>query len=138
MSSAANLAISASQSSAAAANAAMSAKCATVLPNYRPEGASVAAMREYAACVYHVHGSGEPLDPFMALALKVVIVLSLVVGVVVSFRTFRESEMMERILYPIFGVFFVWFGALALWLAAAGIAYVLGIDASYLNLAEFG
>lgn len=95
MNSSSSAAISASSAGIAASAAAQAelaaerARCYGVLDRYDAKTATVVQARDYAHCVYNIHGDGEPLSAWAAVLIKVAIVvgiLSMIVGAIWGWR----------------------------------------------------
>jgi len=75
----ASIAIAASASaSAAAANArARKAECVSLMKGYEDTKATVGDRRDYASCVYTIHGDGVPMTGAELIILKIIIFIAL-------------------------------------------------------------
>lgn len=74
----------------AAQSARESARCTNVLNTYQPNLADVAAKRDYAACVYHIYGSGQAFSAGDLIWMKVALIsaiVGLLVGVYAGWRS---------------------------------------------------
>lgn len=110
------IAINSAQNAAqAASRAAAKARCESELKSYDAGTASVEQMRDYARCVFTVHGSGEPLDPNVILALKVTIIVSLIAAGVGFVRGWTKGDGLgDGLLFGLAGAILVWVAALVL------------------------
>ena len=115
---AASSSASSSAALAASAHAERIARCGISIPNFEPKTATVAEMRDYASCVYVVHGSGEPMPAGVEIALKVLILGSLVGGLFFGAKSWREDG-------PVLGVLAFAMGALAIPIALLVVAAVV-------------
>lgn len=111
---------------AASASAARDAECRTVLAGYEPKGASVEMQREYASCVYRIHGSGEPLDPMAAFLIKVAVVLAFLGAAAGIFFSRQDpwNSWGDAALYAVGGAILFPSGLGLILLAGAGIQFL--------------
>lgn len=118
------IATNAAQNAAqAASRAAEKARCERELKGYDAGTASVEQMRDYARCVFTVHGSGEPLDPTVVLALKATILVSVIVAGVGFVRGWTKGDgFADGMMFGITGALLVWLAALVL----GGLYFVFG------------
>lgn len=114
---------SAASASAAAASArARKAECMVRLEQYDVKTATVEQARDYASCVYTLHGSGEPLDPASAMLLKICIILVLAGAAVGGYRGWNYDGLI--------GAFFFTIGAATITAAAL---FAVGVAALGIN-----
>lgn len=110
MSASAGLAASAATNAAIAAdeaaNAAKSARCSVTMPTFNPATASIAEKQEYAACVAHVFPSGKgPMIPYgVGVGAGVALLVCIIVGAVVMFRSPYGGEIMDIAMGALCGV----------------------------------
>lgn len=120
------IASGASAQAAAASARAAKAECIANMGNYDPKTATVQQQRDYASCVFRLHGDGEPMDAGAAIALKAVILLSFVGAGIGAWIGYRDSydDWLMAVAGGFFGAAAPWLGAFILALAAAGLSFL--------------
>jgi hypothetical protein len=113
-------------SSNAAQIAARRAECRAMMPGFQHDGATVVEQRQYAGCVYRLHGSGEPFSPGVEMALKAVFLLALVAGGFGAWVGWRDDGPLMALAIGLASAFAVPLIALLLWGIAAGLMWVVG------------
>lgn len=112
-----------------AQNRAEDAMCESVLRAPPPSTGDIAGLRTFAGCVYRIHGTGEPLDPVSAIALKTVIILSLLfaaAGAVlgVMHNSDLDLKIFGAILFAVLGAIVPFAGGLIVLLVLAGLRFI--------------
>ncbi|WP_089177276.1 hypothetical protein [Bosea sp. AS-1] len=122
----ASIAISAAaQAQAAAAQAAAERSvCISITKNYAPATATVADMREYANCVFTLHGTGEPMSASAALLIKGMIVLAFIGAAIGGWLGWRDDGPIMAAIGSFIGAVVVAAAVFVLITVAAGVQFL--------------
>jgi len=116
---------SAASSAAQASLAARKAECYAEMPAYKHEGATISDMRDYASCVRLIHGTGEPLEPWVIITIKVVIVMILAGAAIGAWRGFKDDGITGSLVFAAVGAMAGLLLPLAVIAAIAGVMFVV-------------
>jgi hypothetical protein len=120
------IAAGASAQASAASEIARKAECTAKEAAFQPTTATVEQKRDYASCVYTLHGSGEPMDPWTALLLKICVFLVFCGAGVGLFAAYKDdwAGPFEYGFYPIAGAAITAAALFVLGLAVVGVGFL--------------
>lgn len=109
------------QQSNAAMDAAKDAQCKATLSTYDSlNKPTIAEQREYADCVYRIHGTGEPMSADVAIVLKIVLLIIIISSVYGGYTEYKNKNMGG-------GVIDIFMWAIMYGIGAFGIMVVLAL-----------
>lgn len=100
------IAVIASSQAAAASSRARDAECRAILSAYDTSTKpNLHEQREYAGCVYRIHGTGEPMSANDIMMVKVIIVVAIIGACIGVYKSVNDSynDVFEHCLSASFG-----------------------------------